>query len=378
MKIAIFGSYGEYNLGDEAILDGLLQYYIVAKKMKCIVFSHHPTKSAKIHRYKGVHFRPMIATGMRSFVKQCLNKSFFKSIRLLKQCEYIVIGGGGLFHDREVDQSGIPPLVIWWLRTILFRFIVCKPYILKGIGVSALKTFFSKWCMRQIAYHSQSVEVRDQLSIDHLRSCGITKDIEVKPDASWLRKLDVKSTQMSAIPFMERTESLKIGFQLRSVVHMTDEDLTRLFASTIDLLHQAFDCEIHFFPLSFQAPDDQKLLHQVNQQLKKGVSKKVHIYNHPAKYQKHVSEMDMVFSMRFHGCLLALQAGVITIPISYASKTQALLSSLHEFDNEYPGGILGEITPESLLQMVKYVLKNSDRCYLVCDDYVKVNVIVLV
>jgi polysaccharide pyruvyl transferase WcaK-like protein len=370
VKVAIFGSYGEHNLGDEAILDGLLQHFIVNQDIKCLVFSHHATKSAKIHRYKGVHFRPMIATGIRSFVKQLSNGNLKKSIRLLKQCEYIVIGGGGLFHEQEVGQVGIPPLLIWWLRTLLFRFIIRRPHILKGIGVSQLKNSFSKWCMRQIANHSQSIEVRDQLSVDHLRACGVAMDIVVKPDLSWLRENHSLHREISPTPSKER-ESIKIGFQLRSIVQMDDDDLVRIFAATIDLLHQSFECEIHFFPLSFQRPDDRELIHKVNQQLKKGVSTKVHVYNHPSKYQKIVSEMDMVFSMRFHGSLLALQAGVLVVPMSYASKTQALLGSLREFKNDYPGGDVMKITTEDVLQMVKAVLQNTKYLHSVCDQYVK-------
>ena len=48
----------------------------------------------------------MLASGLRSFITQLSSGAWKQSIKLLKQSDVIIIGGGGLFYEQEKGHKG--------------------------------------------------------------------------------------------------------------------------------------------------------------------------------------------------------------------------------------------------------------------------------
>jgi polysaccharide pyruvyl transferase WcaK-like protein len=58
-RIAISGSYGGMNLGDEAILEGILGEIRADIEADVVVFSHDPKDTERRHRVRAVPIREM-------------------------------------------------------------------------------------------------------------------------------------------------------------------------------------------------------------------------------------------------------------------------------------------------------------------------------
>src|SRR5579862_7188054 len=90
--IVISGNYGATNLGDEAILKSILQTLSkVYPDAKISVMTSHP----------GAHGFAMVPAGVRSFFRGVQNGSFRKTLKVFKECDLVLFGGGGLFTDEK-------------------------------------------------------------------------------------------------------------------------------------------------------------------------------------------------------------------------------------------------------------------------------------
>ena len=177
MKYLILGSYGEGNFGDEAILKAVIKNVREADdKADISVFTHDMKESKHLHKSENVKFFPIIATVIRSFLKQIIRGEFRTNLKLIKDADLIIVGGGGIFYDKET-AIGINPLLIWWLRFSLFRLIL-KKVVIYAVGIGSVKKESSKFFLKQICKVAHKVIVRDITSLDKLKSHNV-KDVYI-------------------------------------------------------------------------------------------------------------------------------------------------------------------------------------------------------
>ncbi len=108
-KIVIFGHYGVPNWGDEAILAGILSQINIAN-FSITVISHNPKFTKKNHN---VNSLPPPPFGIRSF----FSFNWIKTISTIKEADYIIIGGGGLWQPKPLKA-----IKLWnfYLQVCLF------------------------------------------------------------------------------------------------------------------------------------------------------------------------------------------------------------------------------------------------------------------
>ena len=108
-KIVIFGHYGVPNWGDEAILSGILSQINISD-FSVTVISHSPEYTKKLHNVHSAYPPPF---GIRSF----LNFKWIQTLKIIKEADYIVIGGGGLWQPKPLKA-----LSLWnfYLQICLF------------------------------------------------------------------------------------------------------------------------------------------------------------------------------------------------------------------------------------------------------------------
>ncbi len=86
---------------------------------------------------------------------------------LLRQCRWLVFGGGTVFHD----NTGVASLAVQWLMCVVARALGVRIAAL-GVGVGDLRTATGRWLLRSIVAHSDLFLVRDDAA---LRQCAGTK-----------------------------------------------------------------------------------------------------------------------------------------------------------------------------------------------------------
>src|SRR5207244_10051522 len=88
-RIAISGSYGGMNLGDEAILEGILRELRASLDVDVVIFSFNPRDTERRHKVRAIPIREM-------------NKD--EIIDQLRRLDLFILGGGGIMYDVSIED----------------------------------------------------------------------------------------------------------------------------------------------------------------------------------------------------------------------------------------------------------------------------------
>jgi polysaccharide pyruvyl transferase WcaK-like protein len=174
-KFLIFGNFGAYNLGDEAILAGQIEDLKKNKKSEITVISRYPDVVKKLHNVDSVSLFSLVSV-----------------IKGIASSDAVITGGGGLFCKNDRGIRGILfqlyTLGLFMLLPHLFR----KKVIVWGIGIySDMEKIIAFWC-KILLQRALVVTVRDHASYKVTQAMQI--DAQLAKDNSYLMRLkDAKS-----------------------------------------------------------------------------------------------------------------------------------------------------------------------------------------
>jgi polysaccharide pyruvyl transferase WcaK-like protein len=157
-RILVAGAYGTGNLGDEAILSGLLTKLRKERNprlTRIVVFSRAPRESASIH---GVTARR-------------------RNLGDLVTCDEIIIGGGELFQDSN-NMS-----IKYGLLGVVAK-LLGKRVVFSSIGMSLMKKRFGRLVAKLSLRLADEVSVRDDASRRRLIDLGLDRPVVVVDDFS--------------------------------------------------------------------------------------------------------------------------------------------------------------------------------------------------
>ena len=315
MRIAIFGSYGQGNIGDEAIADGIAKIMKQAVPGTTLVLFSHQSSSIN-EKHSGFEtIRPMIASGLRSLWHQLNNGEWHTNMQVLKTCDWIMIGGGGIFHDQEIGQKGLSPLFIWWLRTILFK-LLGKKIAIVAVGIGPIKHRLSYWWLKGILKRAEIITVRDENS--EIIAKGLTtKTITILPDPVWGLLPAPKSKSTSGT----------LGINIRANHRFPNQELVKRLINIIDSITPQIPFKnILLVPFAFHNPDDRELMNEVASIIATHTHVPVTIATETSIediYHK-VAHLDYFIATRFHSYIFATSADTPCALLSYSDKTDQI------------------------------------------------------
>lgn len=174
-RVLIVGNYGAGNLGDDAILGGILEDLdSLGIDFKVFAFSGNFKTSSKI--YERVHLLPFPKMGWRGNLKKTQNP--------FPEVDLIIFGGGALFAD---DESWKAPFFWGRLARLFQREKI--PYFIYGQSLGPLHHCFSKVYSRKAFEKAQAVHLRDQDSLLRLNNWWKGQAVYGSDLAcSWLRE----------------------------------------------------------------------------------------------------------------------------------------------------------------------------------------------
>jgi polysaccharide pyruvyl transferase CsaB len=337
MKIVITGNYGAGNIGDEMILEGLINAI------------NNCNKEAKIVVLKNDDKFP---SGLRSLVKSFF-KSEKKAKKLVKECDYFILGGGGLFGSLTLKAN-----IIWGVQALM-AYYYKKPVIMYGQSVGELKGSFRKWLVKHIFQKAKLITVRDQESKNRLKLLGITKKIHVIPDLAF------------NIPYKPKENAKKtIILALRQRANTKKKFIT-LTAKYLDWLIEEKGFEVNI--INFQEPpskDADELLHEkvISEMKKKSETRVVPNPENTEDLLNVIGKSTLLVGMRLHSIISAIKAETPFLALSYAPKVKDMLNyaGLEQY-------MLDADKIESHIQLIKTteaILEKSDE---IKDDLEKIN-----
>jgi polysaccharide pyruvyl transferase WcaK-like protein len=291
--ILVMGGYGYRNVGDEAILAGLLRQ--IGPDRRVAVVSRMPAETAALHGVNAIPLR--------------------ESVRALRSHASLIIGGGGLF-GRDMGALGrlIP------LYGLLASSLGLKVAI-HGVGVDGDMRPVAATLLRRLGRRAVIFTVRDRSSAEVLAEWGI--DATVVPDLS----AGVEPAPLARVSELLRLAGIDpkrpvVGLALTG---MRPHQTAALEAAVAHLVDAVPDVQFCFIPMS-QHP----FVHAHNDLL---LGRRLQLRSprlavldgsfRPEEVMAVFASLSAAVCMRYHSLLFAAQAGTPIIPVPYAPKCEA-------------------------------------------------------
>ncbi|BBG66800.1 polysaccharide pyruvyl transferase [Hydrogenimonas sp.] len=317
-KIVISGWYGPGNIGDEAILQAMIDIFEKEfKECEITVLSFDPGYTKKT---QGVDAVMQYPSGKRRWLKSILSLDIFATLKAIRECDLFVMGGGGFLSDW---QPNVPKD---WLKQFKVAKYFGKETWLYRIGAGPFLTDAGRETTRYyIDNYVDRVSVRDRASHDELvKSAGVKKSVEIEIDP--VANICVerymsgkKSTKSIGIIY---TEYFKNRF-FRPEVRDRWESLFNAYCAQIQaVIEQGFTPRLIFFQKSIEEELAKKFLDIFGDSV---------TVEFPGDYKEAISMMESsrgIISFRLHGNILAYAMKKPFLPIIYHHKTAGFLEQI--------------------------------------------------
>lgn len=306
--IGISGSYGGLNLGDEAILEGILTELKSSLNAEIVVFSYNAKDTEKRHNVRAISIRE-------------IHKD--EILKELKKLDLFILGGGGLLFDGVVDN---------FLRDVGWAQEIGIPTMIYAISVGPLKNPESKQLVVQVLNKADIITVRESESKRLLNDLGITKPIEITADPALLLKSKVFSKEMLKKEGVNPDMDL-IGFSVRepglAAPDLNIDHYHAILANTADFMIERYNCQILFIPFELGANRDPQHSHAI-------ISKMLNAQHATVLKGEYTSpqilglikHLSLAVGMRVHFLIFAAIQNVPFISLPYASKVKGFLEDL--------------------------------------------------
>ncbi len=360
MKIFLIGWFGAGNMGDEAILRSELEMLSTSlPRAEFSILSFDPERTRKLTAHL-----PQVKHIVRMGAKRDLYRSdVWGLLKTFRAVNVVIIGGGGLFQDLY-NHYPIPFFTLMALWARLNR----KQLFLYCLGIGPLRTWIGKRLCAFAARLPHMLSVRDPDSYDMLRALGVTRDIVCAADPVLL----LTSSKTGTVERLIRTHALDApGPHIVVCIHELlpwDENDKRILAHTLDSVVRDVHAQIRFLPLGsytnqwtqVETPDSVDL--QASQQIAGLMSERASLITDdllPQECLAVIERADLVLSMRFHGLVMGLAAGVPVIALTYPQEIK-LRNLMRRIQQQQGIFEVGQLDHTALLTYIKDMLEHQD------------------
>lgn len=278
-KYIVSGYIGFDNFGDELIARILTDKLKREGVEKITLISSNPERTRELH---GVE-----ACGMLKFLNP------------LRETDVLISGGGSLLQDVTSLKS-----LLYYLGVIYAALLLGKKVEIFAQGIGPINSKFGQLLTRIALRFASKISVRDKKSQELLESWGI--DSELVQDPVFSLKIANKGKKGT------------VGIQLRDFPTLTDEFLKTL-ARKVKEKYSDKKIQIISLQDSIDLCVCEKfagMLDSMQVEVLSGLSINEVIDT--------ISGLECLIAMRFHANVIALKAGIETIPINYDIKVQKL------------------------------------------------------
>ncbi|PGH42121.1 polysaccharide pyruvyl transferase CsaB [Micromonospora sediminicola] len=327
LTIGVLGSYGGRNLGDEAILTGLLADLRQHEpNARIIVFSRNPAHTALAH--PDVEAVPWEGV------------SRVDSSQVLNQLDLLILGGGGILYDKEARR---------YLRVVRVAQERGLPLLTYAVGVGPLTDGMDTGMVRETLAQAVEVTVRDQESRMVLEEAGLVNPITVTADPAFLLEPEEFPAQWlreEGVPAGARLVGLSVREPGRAAERLDVDGYHRLLAQIGDFLVHRIDAYVLFVPME---RDDIRHSHGVlSHMIAADRGRILHGDYRPAQILGLMRHFDLAVGMRLHFLIFAAMMNTPFLPLPYAGKVFDLaqrlgVPALRGVEREVEGPLLAEV-----------------------------------
>lgn len=345
-KVVLCGHYGSTNIGDEAIGLGIIE---TIKKYRynadICVLSYNPGRSKKIYdkmipeySVKSAYLLPF---GIKSFLRGVFKGELKRTLKVIRDCDHFVLGGGGLFSDEK------PFAVFLWAFQAFVAHKYKKPVYMIAQSVGPLKTRTARRIVKNLFGKAKEIHLRDKASEKLLRKIGVKNNIIVSTDAAFGMKKYKKHSKEWTTKKLNKKIEQEAGsehFVLSAREWDTDiEKLNKILVQSSGAICEKHRLKAIFIPFQVIKENDRSILDK--KFVRSGVRECFVLLNctdDVAKVLSVISGAKFMIGVRLHSLIFSIITATPFIGISYSSKINdfARSSGLDKYilDKDIPSG----------------------------------------
>jgi polysaccharide pyruvyl transferase CsaB len=304
--IGISGSYGGMNLGDEAILTGIITQLRASIPVEITVFSRYPDDTLKRHNVeRAVPVRALTRRDMQSEIDRL---------------DLLILGGGGIFFDADAEI---------YLREAFIAHEVGVPLAIYAVSAGPLHSPSARNALRDALNSAVIITVRDRMAYRLLEDVGVNREIHLTADPALLLqpgKLSLDAIKAEGVVF----ERHLVGFSVRergpAAPDIDPEEYYALLANAADFIVDRLDADIVL--VSMERTDIQHS-HAVVAHMQNAERAEVLRQSYsPQEILALMGHFEFAVGMRLHFLIFAALCGVPFVPLPYESKISGFLQDL--------------------------------------------------
>jgi polysaccharide pyruvyl transferase CsaB len=307
-RVGISGSYGGFNLGDEAILQVIIRQLRETLPVEITVLSRDPENTRARHGVDAVRLHGLARR---------------EAQQLIGGLDLLILGGGGILYDGDADM---------YLREVWIAHEVGTPVLVYAVGAGPLLDKAQRERVRAALEQAAIITVRDQQTCHLLEEIGVEHEILVTADPGLL--LQPEPLTLDEILRAEAIDPSKrlIGFSIRepgpAAPTLEIEHYHRLIANAADFIIDRLDAEVVFVPMERRAHDVQHS-HAVVGRMSHAQNATVLKRDYtPGQILSLLEHFELNVGMRLHFLIFSALAGVPFLALPYASKVTGFLETL--------------------------------------------------
>ncbi|MDD5704117.1 MAG: polysaccharide pyruvyl transferase family protein, partial [Dehalococcoidales bacterium] len=307
--VGISGSYGGLNLGDEAILQGIITELRSSLPVDIIVFTRDAEDTRRRHKIeKSIPVRELTRTEVTSEIEQL---------------DLFILGGGGLLYDadaktylRELDiarRSGVPAMTY-------------------AISAGPLHNPSVQRAVRESLQYIEAVTVRERRAQKILEDIGLHREIIVTADPALLSQPEPVDEDILRIEHMTNKKHL-VCMSVRepgpAAPDINENIYHILLANAADFIIERFEADVVFIPMERQTFDMQHSYAVISRMLRPQHAWVLKGEYRPEQVLSLIGHFDFAVGMRLHFLIFAALQGVPFIALPYAEKVGGFLDDMH-------------------------------------------------
>lgn len=306
IRIGISGSYGGMNLGDEAILEGILSELGPELSANVTVFSRDPTDTLARHDVaRAVAPRSMTRREMREEIERL---------------DLLVLGGGGILYDRDAET---------YLREVFLAHELGVPVVVYAVSAGPLEREETRRAVRAGLEPAKLITVRDRQAYRLLEDVGIEREMHLTADPAFLLEPEELSVESLTAEGVELHRPL-VGFSVRepgpAAPDIDPDAYHTLLANAADFMVERYEAEVVFVPME---KADVQHSHAVVARMQNSERAEIIRRRYSPRQILHLmGRFELAVGMRLHFLIFAALRGTPIAALPYASKVSGLLEHL--------------------------------------------------
>ena len=309
VRIGISGSYGGFNLGDEAILQSIIRNIRASVRAEITVFSRNPDDTCIRHKVERVvAVRELSQTDIRPEIERL---------------DFFLLGGGGILYDADVRTYLREPLMAIELRV---------PFMICAVSAGPLHDLPNQKLVKECLSKAMVVTVRDRTSRQLLENLGVRREIIVTADPALLTEPEAIDSSVLLHENMEKKGRMMVGMSVRepgvAAPDINQEHYREILANTADYLIDRFEAVVVFIPMERGQFDLQQSHAVMSSMLLPQHARVLEGDYSPGQLMSVMKQLDLAIGMRLHFLIFAALQNIPIVGLSYSPKVNSFLEGM--------------------------------------------------